>query len=175
EGELAVFVHALLPLLRLLGGRLPRSRTERAGRQVDAELLRRAKQLVVLLAHLDVGALFREHVHVERERLHLLQQHLERLRDRRLGDVLATSILDQWKNTLDVKKQHAAATKLEKIFLQQLPIIPVMIGARWSTYSTKYFHCFPTAGNFYADPIFTTNPDAILLFTRICPGGKAGL
>jgi peptide/nickel transport system substrate-binding protein len=87
----------------------------------------------------------------------------------------ATQLLSQWKGTLDVKKQHAAATKLEKIWLQQLPIVPVMIGARWSTYSTKYFHCFPTAGNFYADPIFTTNPDNVVLFTRICPGGKAGL
>ena len=71
-------------------------------------------------------------------------------------------------------KQHKIATQLEKIFLQQLPIIPVMIGARWSTYSTKYFHCFPTQKNFYADPIFTTYPDNILLFTTICPGGKAG-
>src|SRR5436190_12122162 len=87
----------------------------------------------------------------------------------------ATSILNQWKNTLDVKKQHAAATKLEKIWLQQLPIVPVMIGARWSTYSTKYFHCFPTAKNFYADPIFTTYPDNVLMFTSICPGAKTGL
>ena len=66
------------------------------------------------------------------------------------------------------------ATALQKLFLQDLPIIPVMIGARWSTYSTKYFHCFPTAKNFYADPIFTTNPDNILLFTTVCPGGKTG-
>ena len=66
------------------------------------------------------------------------------------------------------------ATQLQKICLQQLPIIPVMIGARWSTYSTKYFHCFPTKQNFYADPIFTTYPDNILMFTRICPGGKSG-
>ena len=86
----------------------------------------------------------------------------------------ATTLLNQWKGTLDVKKQKAIATKLEKIFLEQLPIIPVMIGARWSTYSTKYFHCFPTQGNFYADPIFTTNPDNILLFTTVCPGGKSG-
>ncbi len=86
----------------------------------------------------------------------------------------ATTLLNQWKATLDVKKQKAIATKLEKIFLEQLPIIPVMIGARWSTYSTKYFHCFPTEKNFYADPIFTTNPDNILLFTTICPGGKTG-
>ena len=86
----------------------------------------------------------------------------------------ATSLLDQWKATLNPKVQHKTATQLQKLWLQNLPIIPVVIGARWSTYSTKYFHCFPTAKNFYADPIFTTNPDSILLFTRICPGGKSG-
>jgi len=76
--------------------------------------------------------------------------------------------------TLNEKQQHQIATKIEKIFLQQLPIVPVMIGARWSTYSTKYFHCFPTSKSFYADPIFTTYPDNVLMFTRICPGEKAG-
>jgi peptide/nickel transport system substrate-binding protein len=86
----------------------------------------------------------------------------------------ATPLLNQWKGTLVTTKQKQIATKLQKIWLQTLPVIPVMIGARWSTYSTKYFHCFPTAKNFYADPIFTTNPDSILLFTTICPGGKSG-
>src|SRR5580765_695550 len=86
----------------------------------------------------------------------------------------ATGLLNQWKTTLVESKQKQIATKLEKLWLQDLPIIPVMIGARWSTYSTKYFHCFPTKQNFYADPIFTTNPDNILLFTTVCPGGKAG-
>jgi peptide/nickel transport system substrate-binding protein len=89
-------------------------------------------------------------------------------------DAKATAPLNQWKNSLVPAKQRQAATALQKLFLQNLPIVPVMIGARWSTYSTKYFHCFPTAKNFYADPIFTTNPDNILLFTTICPGGKAG-
>jgi len=90
------------------------------------------------------------------------------------ADTKATGLLNQWKVTLDEKKQHRIATQLQMVFLQQLPIVPVMIGARWSTYSTKYFHCFPTKSNFYADPIFTTNPDNILLFTRICPGAKSG-
>jgi peptide/nickel transport system substrate-binding protein len=91
------------------------------------------------------------------------------------SDPTATKLVDQWKTTLDPVKQHRIATQLEKIFLDKLPIIPVMIGARWSTYSTKYFHCFPTQKNFYADPIFTTNPDNVLLFTTICPGGKSGV
>jgi peptide/nickel transport system substrate-binding protein len=86
----------------------------------------------------------------------------------------ATALLNQWKGSLVVAKQKQIATKLQKIWLQNLPIIPVMIGARWSTYSTKYFHGFPTSKNFYADPIFTTYPDDILMFTRVAPGGKSG-
>ena len=64
------------------------SRGAHAG-QVDAELLGGAQQVVVLVAHLGAGALLGDHVDVERQRLHLLEQDLERLGDRRLGDVLA--------------------------------------------------------------------------------------
>jgi peptide/nickel transport system substrate-binding protein len=86
----------------------------------------------------------------------------------------ATSLLNQWKVTLKPVKQRQIATQLQKIWLNQLPIVPLFIGPRWSTYSTKYFHCFSTKKNFYGDPIFTTFPDNILSFTRICPGGKSG-
>ena len=64
--------------------------------------------------------------------------------------------------------------KLASLFLKDQPIVPVFIGPRWSTYSTKYFHGFSSPKNFYADPIFTTEPDNILVFTRVAPGGKAG-
>ena len=89
-------------------------------------------------------------------------------------DTQATKLLDQWKVTLNPEKQQVIATQLEKIFLAQMPIIPLFIGPRWSTYSTKYFHCFNSPQNFYGDPIFTTYPDNLLSFTRICSGGKAG-
>jgi peptide/nickel transport system substrate-binding protein len=86
----------------------------------------------------------------------------------------ATKLLNQWKVTLAPAKQRSIATQLEKIWLQQLPIVPLFIGPRWSTYSTRYFHCFNTPKNYYGDPIFTTFPDNSLSFTRICPGGQAG-
>jgi peptide/nickel transport system substrate-binding protein len=85
----------------------------------------------------------------------------------------ATGLLNQWKGSLDAKKQQKIATQLEQIWLDDLPIIPLFIGPRWSTYSTRYFHCYDTAKNFFGDPIFTTFPDNILSFTRICPGGEA--
>ena len=85
----------------------------------------------------------------------------------------ATRLLSRWKVTLNPAKQHRIAAQLEKMWLQQLPIVPLFIGPRWSTYSTRYFHCFDTPKNFFGDPIFTTFPDNILSFTRICPGGNA--
>jgi peptide/nickel transport system substrate-binding protein len=90
-------------------------------------------------------------------------------------DAKATKLLNKWKATLNVKKQQQYATQLQGIFLDDLPIVPLFIGPRWSTYSTRYFHCFSNRKNFFGDPIFTTFPDNILSFTRICPGGKAGI
>jgi len=90
-------------------------------------------------------------------------------------DPAATKILNQWKVTLNPAKQHAFANQLQSLWLKDLPIVPLFIGPRWSTYSTKYFHCFTSPKNAYGDPIFTTFPDNILSFTRICPGGQAGV
>src|SRR4051794_12084867 len=84
----------------------------------------------------------------------------------------ATNLLNQWKVSLDPAKQHKISNQLGSLWLQQLPIIPLFIGPRWSTYSTKYFHCFTSPKNYYTDPIFTQFPDNVVAFTRICPGGS---
>jgi peptide/nickel transport system substrate-binding protein len=87
-------------------------------------------------------------------------------------DARATNLLNQWKETLDVKGQKRFATQLQKLWLQRLPIVPLFIGPQWSTYSTQYFHCFPTPKNHYVRPIFNTYPENSVLLTTICPGGK---
>ncbi len=87
----------------------------------------------------------------------------------------ATNLLNQWKVTLAEPKQKRIATQLQKLFLDNMPVVPLFIGPRWSTYSTKYFHGFSSPKNFYGDPIFTTFPDNVLSFTRIAPGGQAGV
>ena len=76
--------------------------------------------------------------------------------------------------SLKPEVQHDLATKVQAVWLKNLPVIPLFIGPRWSTYSTKYFHCFASPKNYYGDPIFTTFPDNVLSFTRICPGGQTG-
>ncbi len=90
------------------------------------------------------------------------------------SDAKSTVLLNKWKVTLNEKKQRQIATQLQTLFLDHLPIVPLFIGPRWSTYSTRYFHCYCNKKNYYGDPIFTTFPDNILSFTRICPGGKVG-
>jgi len=83
----------------------------------------------------------------------------------------ATGLLNRWKATLDVGQQKTIAAKLQKLWLQKLPIIPLFIGPQWSTYSTKYFHCFSSPKNFYAQPIFNNYPDNTVSLVNICPGG----
>jgi peptide/nickel transport system substrate-binding protein len=88
-------------------------------------------------------------------------------------DATATKLLDQWKATLDVAGQKRIAAQVQKRWLQKLPIVPLFIGPQWSTYSTKYFHCYPTPGNHYARPIYNSYPDNTVILTTLCPGAKA--
>src|SRR5690606_13562543 len=57
--------------------------------QVDAQLLGRPEDVFVELSHLDLLAGLGEDLDVEAQGLHLLDEHLEALRDAGLGDVLA--------------------------------------------------------------------------------------
>src|SRR6516165_8571575 len=60
-----------------------------APRQVDAQFFGRAEDVLVGVAHFDRGTVARQHFHVQAERLHLLDEHLETFWDARLWDVLA--------------------------------------------------------------------------------------
>src|SRR5688572_19414518 len=57
--------------------------------QVVADPFRRAEEVLVGPAHLVGKPVAGDNFYVEAQRLHLLDQHLERLGDARLGDVLA--------------------------------------------------------------------------------------
>jgi peptide/nickel transport system substrate-binding protein len=89
-------------------------------------------------------------------------------------DPAATPLVNKWRTSLDIASQKKLFQQAATMFLKDQPIVPLFIGPRWSTYSTKYFHCFTSPKNYFADPIFTQAPDNVLNFTRICPGGQAG-
>ena len=87
-------------------------------------------------------------------------------------DSTATNLLNQWKANLKVSAQKKYATQLQALWLQKLPVIPLFIGPQWSTYSTQFFHCFPSPQNHYVRPIYNTYPENSVLLTTICRGGK---
>ena len=81
------------------------------------------------------------------------------------------AVLRQFKGTLDRKTQLAAAYKLQQIFLDELPFIPLFIGPRWSTYSTKYIDGWVTWRNQYTDPIYSTQQQVEISLLSLYPAG----
>jgi peptide/nickel transport system substrate-binding protein len=79
------------------------------------------------------------------------------------------ALLRQFKGTLDQKKQLQIAHELEKIFLDELPYVPIFVGPRWSTYSTKYFKGWVTWQNQYVDPIFSTTDQVWKILVSLYP------
>jgi peptide/nickel transport system substrate-binding protein len=77
------------------------------------------------------------------------------------------ALLKQFKGTLDVSKQKAIAHQLEDIWLDQMPAIPLFVGPRWSTYSTKYWGGFPTYKDPYVDPVFTNGNQVEEILLRL--------
>ena len=62
------------------------------------------------------------------------------------ADAKATSAARPVEGARSTRRSSSRSRRsCEKIWLEQLPIVPLFIGPRWSTYSTKYFHCFCNA------------------------------
>jgi hypothetical protein len=61
------------------------------------------------------------------------------------------------------------ASELQKIFLDELPYVPLFVGPRWSTYSTKYFKGWVTWKNQYVDPIFNTHEQVWKILVSLAP------
>jgi peptide/nickel transport system substrate-binding protein len=89
------------------------------------------------------------------------------------SDPQAASLLNQFKGTLDTAKQKQVAYKLEGLFLDKFPYIPLFVGPRWSTYSTKYFTGFVSWQDQYVDPIFSTWNQVEKILLNLRPVGQA--
>lgn len=83
----------------------------------------------------------------------------------------ATSLLSQFNRTVDKPGQKKIAYQLEKIFLDNLPYIPIFVGDTWYTYSTRYFTGWPDQKHPYADTSSwgTGAPEIVVFLTRIKP------
>jgi peptide/nickel transport system substrate-binding protein len=79
-----------------------------------------------------------------------------------------TRLLRAFRDTFDPARQHELVARLGRLWLEQLPFVPLFSGPVWSTYSTRYFTGYPTASDYYLQPSFSTAAYAVAL-TRIRP------
>lgn len=84
-------------------------------------------------------------------------------------DPTATNLLKTWAQTPKVSMQHAFASKLQQIFVDKFPFIPLFIGPNWYTYSTKNFVGWPSKSNAYALAPAYNYPDWVKVITTIKP------
>jgi peptide/nickel transport system substrate-binding protein len=80
-----------------------------------------------------------------------------------------TRLLRAFRSTFDPKAQRRLMSKLERLWLDVLPYVPLFAGPQWSTYSTRHFVGFPSPDNFYIQPWFRFTSDYVVALTRIRP------
>jgi len=69
------------------------------------------------------------------------------------------ALFDQYGQVTDSAKQHDLMKQIEKIILEDVPIIPVTEGVAWYQYSTKDFAGWPTKDDPFAAPAPWNLPD----------------
>ena len=82
------------------------------------------------------------------------------------SDSQATRLLREFRSASDIQTQHQIAAKLERIWLDKLPFVPLYAAPLWSIYSTRYFVGFPSTAQDYIQPEFN-NSDYVVALTRI--------
>ncbi len=79
-------------------------------------------------------------------------------------------LLARFRATTDATQQHAIVDQLQRIFITDLPDVPVLIQGIQEDYDTQYYTGFPDARNLYASPAFGANPtDRLLTLVTIKP------
>jgi peptide/nickel transport system substrate-binding protein len=81
----------------------------------------------------------------------------------------ATVLLDKFRQTSKSSVQHSIVNTLQKIDLQNLPVITTVTQAQWYDWSTRHFTGFPTAKNYYAYGTAYTYPDDVKILTTLRP------
>lgn len=81
----------------------------------------------------------------------------------------ATALLKDFRSTSDAAQQQKDIHAIEAIFLQDMPIIPVVYSADWSTYSTMHFTGWPSAANRYTSSSINDTWARLKVWTSLKP------
>ena len=80
----------------------------------------------------------------------------------------ATTALATYASAPSDADKSAALAKVQEIFIDQVPAVPLLERPSWGQYSQKYYTGWPTEANPYAD-INMTMPAATLILTKLAP------
>ena len=70
----------------------------------------------------------------------------------RFSSPAATRALNAYNSTANPAAEKAALYRVEKIWVDSVPALPLVWGAYWNEYSTQTFVGWPTPSNLYTDP-----------------------
>ena len=89
---------------------------------------------------------------------------LERYKNPVLDKLFST-----FSTTTDLATQQAAMNKIEAIYLNDMPVVPLWYANIWGEFSTANYTGFPTLSNFYASSQTADTPDRLLVLTKVKP------
>ncbi len=81
----------------------------------------------------------------------------------------ADALLEQFAATSDSRSSRRSSTRLQQIFVENAPAIPLFPGPQWAEFNTMRFTDFPSAENPYVIPSTYQNTDRLVLITTIKP------
>jgi len=78
-------------------------------------------------------------------------------------------LIEDYAATADSAKQHEIVRQLEKVMVDDVPVIPVTEGVDWYQYNTRELEGWVTQQNPYAQPAAYVNPDWGVLLLNLKP------
>ena len=93
----------------------------------------------------------------------------------RFGNKEADVLLARFESTVDFQKQREIALRLQEIFLEEAPAIPIFLNPSWGQYNTRRFVGWPNAANPYVRLSPNHPPEPLMIMTRLEPApGREG-
>ncbi len=87
----------------------------------------------------------------------------------RYSNPATDALINQYATTTSTTMQHSIVDQLQKVMLQDVPVIPITESVDWFQYDTGSFSGWPTPGNPYAQPAAYNYPDWGQVMLRLAP------
>ncbi len=87
----------------------------------------------------------------------------------RWNDATTNALLKQYTTSINPAVQKQAIDGLQKIVVEQLPVIPLLFDVAWAEYNSSNFVGWPTPSNPYAPPANFYTPDLAYILLHLKP------